>query len=337
MTLTATVLGVQQIQELESMWRELADCGDNVFASYVIACEEEDGRLSALVPLYEAARRPIPVLRLVGHGASDQLGAVGAAAVAEGALSAARRVLYSDARWGLTILEDLPAEYACPGNSLGVRSSPVVSLQDGDWSAWLASKSRNFRHQAGKLERRLARRGQLRFRVADDLLAFRTLHEAKWGARSRAFTGRWEFHERFADAARERGWLRIHLLYLNERPVAALYNLRFGGVETCYQAGRLPDLAGAGFILHVHAIRAAMQDGLREYRFLRGEEPYKFRFADTDRGVQTVAFARGLPGNAMLRVLLSATVLPPALRWKLPSVLRWGLAGAPVQRERVTE
>lgn len=351
MPLAAAVLSVEHLSELEEPWRALADRGDNVFGSYewnrtwwncfgggrplrVIACEDGTGRLSALVPLYEATRRPTRVLRLVGHGASDQLGPVGGVGVGDSALSAARHALDADRRWGLTMLEDLPGDCACQGRSLAIRSSPTVAFVSADWQGWLASKSRNFRHQVGKVERRLARRGRLRFRLAGDLRAFRALHEAHWGPRSRAFAGRWPFHERFAADAHERGWLRIHLLDLDDRPVAALYNLRFGGVECCYQAGRLPALSGAGFVLHAHAIRAAMQDGMREYRFLRGDESYKLRFANADPGVRTVAYARGARGHAMLRALVATTPLPPALRWRLPSVLRSGLAGAPVASGR---
>jgi CelD/BcsL family acetyltransferase involved in cellulose biosynthesis len=171
----------------------------------------------------------------------------------------------------------------------------------------------------------------LRFRVTDDLIAFRALHEARWGPDSRAFAGRWQFHERFAADARERGWLRVHLLELDDRPVAALYNLRFGGVECVYQAGRDPALAGTGLVLHAHAIRAAQAQGLREYRFLRGGEAYKLRFADADRGVRTVACARGVRGRALAHALAGAGALPRPLRRHVPAALAWGSGAAPAR------
>jgi CelD/BcsL family acetyltransferase involved in cellulose biosynthesis len=344
--LTGAMLDAERFEELERPWRRLAERGDNVFSSYewneawwhcfgdgrplrVVACENAAAELSALVPLYEAVHRPARVLRLVGHGASDELGAIGAVAARPEAMTATRRALDADPRWGLVILDELPGDCRGAGRLLAVRSSPAVTLDGEDWSAWLAGKSRNFRQQVGKVERRLARRGRLRFGLGEDLTAFRALHEARWGPHSRAFAGRWPLHERFARAARERGWLRIHLLLIDERPVAALYNLRFAGIESCYQAGRVPALAGAGFVLHAHAIRTALEDGVREYRFLRGGEPYKLRFADTDRPVHTVAYTRGAPGTALLHVLIAAAALPAPWRPPTPARLRWGSGGAP--------
>ena len=68
--------------------------------------------------------------------------------------------------------------------------------------------------------------------------------------------------------------------------------------ESNYQAGRDPalDRHSVGLLLHAQAIRETIADGLREYRFLRGGEAYKRRFADLDRGVETIARARGRRG-----------------------------------------
>ena len=332
------MLDVGRLDELEGPWRRVAEHGDNVFATYewshawwesfgrgrrlrVVGCHDAHGRLTALVPLYEATRRPARLLRLVGHGASDELGAVG---VAPGAPAVALQVLDG---WDLVIFDDLPGDCSSPGRLLGARPSPVVTLGGG----WPEGRSRNFRYQLGRLQRRLAQLGRLRFRVTDDLVAFRALHEARWGADSRAFAGRWQFHQRFAAAARERGWLRVHLLELDDRPVAALYNLRFGAAECFYQAGRDPALAGAGLVLHAHAIRAAQADGLREYRFLRGGEAYKLRFADADRGVRTFACARGLRGTTLAHALAGARALPGPVRRRMPAALAWGSGAAPVR------
>jgi CelD/BcsL family acetyltransferase involved in cellulose biosynthesis len=100
-------------------------------------------------------------------------------------------------------------------------------------------------------------------------------------------------------------------------------------VESCYQAGRDPALAGAGLVLHAHAIRAAQADGLREYRFLRGGEAYKLRFADADRGVRTFACARGARGTALVHALARAGALPRPLRRRVPAALAWGSGAAP--------
>ena len=52
-------------------------------------------------------------------------------------------------------------------------------------------------------------------------------------------------------------------------------------------------------VLLAHTVRTAFEDGAREYRFLRGDEPYKYRFAEADAGVDTVAVGNGRLGGTI--------------------------------------
>src|SRR5205823_5632991 len=146
----------------------------------------------------------------------------------------------------------------------------------------LAARSSNFRHQVRRRERALRARG-LRYRQCDDrarldrdLDLLFALHRRRWRGGESEFTRREAFHREFATLAFERGWLRLWLLELNNAPAAAWYGLRFGGVDCYYQAGRDPawDRAAVGFVLLAHSIREATADGIREYRFGRGDEKY---------------------------------------------------------------
>ena len=60
-----------------------------------------------------------------------------------------------------------------------------------------------------------------------------------------------------------------------------------------------------------------MEDGVREYRFLRGGEPYKSRWADRDAGLETVALGRGLRGRAVVAAPASVRRLAAPLRQRL--------------------
>ena len=115
------------------------------------------------------------------------------------------------------------------------------------------------------------------------------------GRRRSAFLRFEGFHRELAPLAYERGWLRLWFLDLDDRPVAAWYGFRFAGVESYYQAGRDPSLrdASVGLVLLAHSIREAAEDGMTEYRLLRGDEGFKQRLADGDPGVETFALARG--------------------------------------------
>jgi len=73
-------------------------------------------------------------------------------------------------------------------------------------------------------------------------------------------------------------------------------------VESYYQMGRDPawNEAALGFVLLAHTIREAIQDGMIEYRLLRGDESFKYRFATSDPGLETLARPNGALGRVAL-------------------------------------
>ena len=97
---------------------------------------------------------------------------------------------------------------------------------------------------------------------------------------------------------------------------AASYGFRFAGVESVYQAGR--DLGfqreSLGSLLLTHTIRSALDEGVTEFRLLRGQSPYKYRFATEDDGVESVALAAGRSGTAAIALARAVRSVPIARR-----------------------
>jgi CelD/BcsL family acetyltransferase involved in cellulose biosynthesis len=352
MSKTATPLRIEPIDRLESIkteWSDLAESSNNIFAAWewtslwwshfgrgrelaVAAALDDSDRISAVLPLYFWIKRPGRVLRFLGHGVSDQLGPIchpNALAAATGAL-----VTYLEAsgrRWDVFLAEHLPSDEDWP-DALGAtplrrESNPVLHNDGRGWDGFLASRSSNFRQQVGRRERNLHRRHEVHYRLADDparleedLDTLFALHSARWSNGNSSFGGTREtFHREFAACALERGWLRLWFLELDGRPVAAWHGFRFGGVESYYQAGRDPawDAASVGFVLLAHSIRAALTDGVTEYRFLRGDDDYKSRFANRDRTLETLAISSGTRGRTLVTAaaaLRASSMLRKALR-----------------------
>jgi CelD/BcsL family acetyltransferase involved in cellulose biosynthesis len=331
---------VASLDALRDDWVRIAPETGNIFSTWewhstwwrhygkgrtllLSACRRGDGRLVAVLPLYFWARRPFRVARFLGHGPADELGPVCDPADRRHAATALVHAC-EDARLDLLLAELLPGgerwESALGASLLRRESSPILGLEGG-WDAYLAGRSANFRQQVRGRERRLARDYVLRFRLAtdaaslqDDLSQLFALHLARWGEASPFL--RWEaFHRAFAAIALERGWLRLWFLELDGRTAAAWYGFRFGDVESYYQAGRDPRWSddSLGFVLLAHSLREASADGMREYRFLRGAEPFKLRFADRDPGLETVALARGLTGR-VARIAAGAGLRSDAIR-----------------------
>jgi CelD/BcsL family acetyltransferase involved in cellulose biosynthesis len=178
----------------------------------------------------------------------------------------------------------------------------------------MAERSGNFRAQVRRSPRKLGKVGALSYRVASsadeferDLNSLFTLHERRWG-KATAFMRAAQFHREFALQAFTRGWSRLWILELDGRPIAAELGFRFAGSECFYQSGRDPSFTDVslGFMVLVHAIREAIGDGIREFRLLRGGEPYKLRLATSDPGVETYGLSRGSAGRFLLASALAA-------------------------------
>lgn len=336
---------VSSLDLLRDPWAGLALETTNVFSTWewastwwrhygegrellACACVGDETKVTAILPLYLWTTRPVRVARFLGHGPADQLGPVCTRSDQHRVADALKRVL-REARLDVLLAELLPGHddwsAALGSPVLRRESSPALSILGG-WDNYLEGRSANFRQQVRRRERSLARRHDLRFRLANDpgrlqgeLTVLFDLHRARWGKARSAFT-RWErFHRDFAAVAMERGWLRLWFLELDGRPGAAWYGFRFAGVESYYQAGRDPGRSdeSVGFVLLAHSIREAAHDGMREYRFLRGGEPFKLRFADEDAGLETLALGRGAKGGiaaALAAAGLRSDVLRSMLR-----------------------
>lgn len=331
---------------LREEWTALAERADSIFATwewssiwwrhlgegrplYLASCRDPDGRLVAIVPLYLASRRPLRVIRLVGHGPGDELGPICDPRDRETVAPAIRAALdLIRPRWDVFVADNLLRDRAW--GSLGAAQlnqtpNPVLETRGMSWDEFLESRSAKFRQQLRRNTRRLARDHGLEFRLAEDperidadLDVLFSLHDARWRERtSGVFAGaEGDLQREFARAALDRGRLRLWFLLLDGEPAAARLGFRFGRVESGYQSGRNPawDRFGIGFLLQARVIEEAMDDGMDEYRLLRGGERYKDRLANADRGLETIALAHGPAGHIALAAGRAALRLPPAKR-----------------------
>jgi CelD/BcsL family acetyltransferase involved in cellulose biosynthesis len=299
-------------------WRHFGDGR----RQWLIGCRNERGELIGVLPLYLSSGRPLRTLRFIGHGRADEFGPVCLPEHRDTVAAALRATLAENPDWDVLIAERLNADSGWASRIGGVitrvESSPTIRFETDDWDEYLASKSSNFRQQARRLERRLAKKYALEFRLAgdpqrleDDMSTFLSLHETRWavGGGSISFQGGLsDFHRDFAALALEGGWLRLCFLELDGVARAAIYCFRLGGAEWYYQAGRDPafDEDRVGYVLLNHMVREAVEAGLTEFKLLLGSHEYKARYASDDVPVETVALARSAAGRAGLRMAVPA-------------------------------
>jgi len=323
------------LEEVREVWPTVASGARNLFATWEwistwwrhfgsgrpllgAVAQSRSGKPAVILPLYLSARRPLAILRFLGHGPGDWLGPIHAPEDAELAAAALRATLAGLPRWDMLLAEHVRSDHGWSqriGGSVVRREGfPILPFQGRSWDTLLAQLSSNFREQVRRRERKLARSHELNYRLSDDparldadLELLFGLHEARWqagasGALRDALQG---FHRDFARLALNRGWLRLWVMELDGQPVAVWYGFRYAGVEWYYQAGRDParNADSVGFVLLCHTIRAALQDGAESYWFLRGGESYKARFSEEDPGIETLAVPRGFRGRTALMAL----------------------------------
>lgn len=312
-----------------TQWDRLAERAGNVFLTRDFAecwwqaygapgtplvLTDSEQAPAVVVPMYVTGR-PLRQVRQIGNGPADELGPVCGPEHTATAARLVQEALAGDVGWDVLLVQDAPVEQhwpaLVPGRVVREVSCPTIRLGDGDWTSFLARRSKNFREQVRRRERKLRATFEVVVRVSTsdtleaDLDSLFRLHRLRWGQDAAFATApQAELVRCFARRALPAGRLRLSLLEMDGVRVAAVLGLRFGGVHSFWQSGRDPAFEehSVGAVLLMDAVRAAVEDGAREYRLLRGDEAYKKRLADGDRPVQTVAVGRGLLGAAALRL-----------------------------------
>lgn len=337
---------IRDLASARPLWTDLAERSGNIFASWewadtwwrhfgggrelaLRACVGDDGEPFAIVPLYRMRRGPVRILRFIGHGPGDILGPV----CAPSDDAAAARTLFEGARrdlgaWQVLLIERLPSGVATEvlgGALLHEERNPSLEIAGRAWDDFVASSSKNMREKIRRSARKAERDHELTYELCERpeqvepmLGTLFDLHARRWGGEAGKFGSPAvaAFHHDFAATALERGWLRLWTLSIDGEPAAAWYGFRFGGVEAYYQSGRDPefDRLSVGFLMLIRTIRAAFDDGMASYGFLRGDESYKDRFATSNRMLETRAIGRGALGGAAVRTGIGATRVPAVRR-----------------------
>ncbi len=254
---------------------------------------EQDGEICAIAPLYRAITPFGSCLRWMSTGMADRPGWIAHSAVAK---DAADTFLTLTERYSLDlhqVLADSPlATAARSGGMISVDQDVCpFTVLPAEWTAFTASIGKKLRYNIGYGKRLLERDfGSVRLELATHeslpagMEALFHLHNTRW--RQRWMPGGFaspqvrNFHREWAAHALTAGWLRLHLLWVSEEIKAVLYVFHTGGDAHYYLSGFDTQLSryGLGTVLTGEAIRVAITEGCALFDFLRGAEPYKYRW-----------------------------------------------------------
>jgi CelD/BcsL family acetyltransferase involved in cellulose biosynthesis len=265
----------------------------------LLGVQDSAGEWVGALPLFESPDEAGPVLRLVGGtDVADYLDVLAAAGREEEvwkALLPAVRAL------GPRSVDLRPVPAVSPTLALVPRLAEVAGLAcrvtpedrcpaialPASWDAYLAQLSGKDRHELRRKLRRADGAGaridvtRTAAGVAAGMDVFLGLHRRSKVGKARFMDTRMEaFFREIAAALAGAGWAALWLLWLEERPVAALFCLEYAGVVGLYNSGFDPEARAysPGVVLIARSIEDAIARGSRTYDFLRGDEPYKYGF-----------------------------------------------------------
>ncbi|HEU4686143.1 MAG TPA: GNAT family N-acetyltransferase [Nitrospira sp.] len=182
-----------------------------------------------------------------------------------------------------------------------VERCPYIPLRKHTWDSYAGTLGAEHRYNFQRRLKNLHKQGVVTFEAVEKeelrreaLATLRSLHDRCWEERggSQAMQSEREsaFHEDFSRLALERGWLRLFLLKLNGRPLAALYGFRYGTRFYFYQSGFDPSWRkhSVGLVTMGLAIQQALREGVEEFDLLHGTESYKFLWTKETRDLVRV-------------------------------------------------
>lgn len=277
-------------------WRLL---GEREGSLHLLAVQDGAAEWVGALPLYATATPVGPVLRLVGGvDVADYLDLVAVAGHEEAVWKALLAAL-ADGPWraldlrpvpaGSPTVALLPALARAAGLACRIEPEercPVIELP-ASWEAYLAQLSGKDRHELRRKLRR-AEKAKPSIEVARTpggiaalLDSFVALHRRSKAGKARFMDERMEvFFREVGGALAAAGWAALWLLWLEDRPAAALFCLEYGGTVALYNSGFDPAARALspGVVLIARTIEDAIARGFRRYDFLRGDEPYKYGF-----------------------------------------------------------
>lgn len=182
-------------------------------------------------------------------------------------------------------------EIQVPGMQAIEEGACLVRELPPDYERFVASLGKSLRYDVRKGMRRI-QTAEVSISYADansassHLEALMKLHRNRWNRRGLpgVFFGKAaRFHQDWTTKAVEHGWLWLSVMNVSQKPVGAMYAMRTASRVFYYQAGFDPSMRSysPGTVLVAHAIERAIGEGIREFDFLRGHEPYKRRWMPT--------------------------------------------------------
>lgn len=282
---------------LETWWTHF---GEN--RELLLLAVEDKNEILALAPLMKSTYKlfgvKLRMIEFIGTPASDYQSLI----LAAESQICARMILdyIKHKSWDCIELKNIPESsetakelQADPGNSLSLkeREMDVCSfiILPNTFEEYFQKLHRKRRQTFRRDERNLKSKheveyasfGNMGLTLEKAMETFFNLHQLRWESRGSqglfADKKSRDFHMDIARRFRDKGWLRLEFLNIDDEPVSTDYCFEYGLKMYGYLNGFDPRYSdyGVGNVSLLHCIENSIKRGLREFDMLRGDHSYK--------------------------------------------------------------
>jgi CelD/BcsL family acetyltransferase involved in cellulose biosynthesis len=204
--------------------------------------------------------------------------------------------------------------------TLKAQVCPYLKLKE-DYEKLLQSLSLNMRQSLKRRTKCFENKGGMSFsifntreKVEENMDRLFSLHmdrfKSKGGNRNieSSFSGAdiKRFHYDIASSFLEKQWLKLYFLNYENEPIASLYAFKYKDKLYYYQSGFSSnwEKLSLGTVLFGYAIRDSINERLKEFHFLRGEEKYKSRWTKDYRETRNLLLFNSTFSGEVLYILM---------------------------------
>jgi CelD/BcsL family acetyltransferase involved in cellulose biosynthesis len=110
----------------------------------------------------------------------------------------------------------------------------------------------------------------------------------------------------------QKNWFRLYFLTVNDKPVAANLSLEYKKKMYGHLVGFDPDYSryGVGCLLQLKVLEECIAEGISEYDFMQGAEPYKFNWTSKYRQSKNVRFINKKLSSNVINLLIQNLHMP---------------------------
>lgn len=197
----------------------------------------------------------------------------------------------------------------CPYLTLPDSTEELLSGLSARFRKNLRRSLRKLEHDQGKVElKEYQKLGSLE----ETMQILFDVHQKRWETLGEpgAFKTQW-FRDMFLASAKlfaEKDWLRLYFLTADDKPTATLlafeYNQKM--YANIYGFNPIYSAYGVGNLTTMKVLERCIEKKIKEFDFMQGDEPYKFRWTTKYRRNFNIQFVNNKPTSKLIRLGIQA-------------------------------